>query len=108
MAEPIHRYLLEGVDGAPDVEITWTQEDQVKALAEGWYLDEEDGAFQVDPEGPTAGQSADACALRLWADATLGSELHLRAAILNAWACVGDWERSYREATKQMGDWHVS
>ncbi|GJD58691.1 hypothetical protein [Methylobacterium dankookense] len=104
MAEPIRRYQLEGVDSAPDVEITWTHEDQAAALAEGWYLDELDGAIQAD-------QEADAFVFDVQAfnhikeQATAGSELHLKAMILDAWAALGAWEMRFREATGQTRDW---
>lgn len=100
MVEPIHRYSLEGVPGEPDIEITWTQADQIAALDEGWYLDEEDGALQADPDAkfPRVGQ--------LLFDyvrgkASTGDELHLRAMIFDAWATVGAWERRYRETGSQ-------
>lgn len=109
MAEPIHRYQLEGMDGAPDVEITWTHEDQAAALAEGWYLDEEDGAIQHSTEAgydaPAGQHLSPACyAIRR---ASAGSELHIRAMILDTWSVLGAWEKRLREATGQMGDWHA-
>ena len=99
MAEPLHRYDLEGVDGAPDVSITWTYEDQAAALREGWYLDHEDGAIQRDPDNAPRHRVDVFSLVRL--KATQGSEMHIRAMILNAWAAVGAWENRYREATKQ-------
>lgn len=105
MAEPLHRYQLEGAQGAPDVEITWTYEDQAAAFREGWYLDAEDGAIQSDPDQRQR-RAVDVHAL-VRRKATMGSELHLRAMILDAWAAVGAWERQYREAAGQMGTWHA-
>jgi hypothetical protein len=99
MANVLHRYGLEGVDGAPDVTITWTYEDQAAALREGWYLDHEDGAIQRDPDQAPRRRVDVFSLVRL--KATHGSELHLRAMILDAWAAVGVWETRYREATKQ-------
>ncbi len=99
MAELLHRYDLEGVDGAPDVSITWTYEDQAAALREGWYLDHEDGAIQRDPDQEQRTSLSLFNMVRF--KATKGSDLHMRAMILDAWAAVGAWENRYREATKR-------
>lgn len=105
MAEPIHRYQLEGMQGAPDVEITWTHEDQAAALAEGWYLDESDGAIQADREADAFTSDAEASD-HIRTKATAGSELHIKAMILDAWASIAVWEIMLRDATGKMGEWH--
>lgn len=86
-------------EGNPPVEIVWTDEDHAAAEAEGWFLDLEDGSIQQEDE--TSHVSAFDFVRH---KATAGSERHIRAMILDAWAAIGAWEDRYREQTGQERD----
>lgn len=82
------------------VSVSWTGADHRAASREGWFLDLEDGAFQV---GNAARFSSPAAVLdHVRAAATRGSSLHIRAMLFDAAAALDAWEARHEETAAEV------